>query len=93
MAAANRTDNINWFVSTDPNIIRGRINAYNNDWFFVPYGKAVDCMITSQDDDNAIVSADVSNGVKVTLGAVDDAGSDIGGTRFDMIFEVILSDQ
>ena len=93
MAAADRTSSVVWLESTDPSIIRGKVSAYNDDWFNIPYGKAVDCMVSSQDDDDAIVSADVSSGVKITFGAVDDGGAALATTRFDILFEVILTDQ
>ena len=92
MVATNRTSNITWYPNTDPTILRGRITAYDNDWFFLPIGAPEQVMVSSQDDDDAIVSADVSGG-KVTLGAMDDTGSAIDVTRFDMVIRVILKAQ
>ncbi len=87
----DRTSNTAFYPSMDPSIIKGVVNASNNDTFLIPYGVLTDCMVSSQDDDNAIVSADTS-GSKVTLGCVNDSGSAIG-TKFDIVFEAIIKAQ
>jgi len=87
----DRTSNTTFYPSTDPNVIRGVTNASDNDSFTIPYGKLVDCFVSNQDDDDIIVSADVS-GITVTLGCINDGGT-AHNTDFDIVFEAILTDQ
>jgi len=90
---ADRSTSATFYPSNDPNIIRGRINAENDDYFLVPYGTLVDCLISSQDDDDIIVSADCA-GAKITLGCVSDDGNALAaGNDFDMVFKAIIKTQ
>ncbi len=73
----DRTSNTIFYPSTDPIRIPFKTNASNADTFLVPHGvlEAVEGM-NAEDDNDAIVSASVS-GSEVTIGLVDDAGSNI----------------
>jgi len=87
---ADRSSNATFYPSADPTVIRGRINAEDGDTFILPYGQASDVMICSQDNDDAICSADIVSDV-ITLGCIDDEGNAIaGGNDFDMVFKAIL---
>jgi len=85
---ADRTTSTVFYPSTDPTILRGKTNASDNDTFTIPYGQLKDCMVSSQDDNDAIVSADTSGSV-VTLGCIDDAGATVS-VDFDILFECII---
>ncbi len=90
---ADRTSNTTFYTSNDPTVIRGVINGEDGDTILLPHGLAVDVMVSSQDKDDAIVSADVVSNL-ITLGCVDDAGSAIsGGNDFDIVFKAILKAQ
>lgn len=82
-----------FYPSNDPSVIRGTINGQDTNTFVLPYGHPIDVMISSQDKDDAIVSAEINSSTGlITIGCVDDGGNTIS-SNFDMVFKAILKTQ
>jgi|GEM_PF-3000579 len=91
MVASNRTANTTFYPSNDPTVIRARANVANGDWIFLPYSHPVDVIVSNQDNDDVVVSCDLSSN-KITFGCVDDEGNAVT-SQFDVIVKAILRTQ
>ena len=87
----DRTSNVTYNNTTDPQLLYGVISASDNDYFDVSLGKPLRCVVTSVDDDDAIVSASIS-GRRATIRVKDDAGAAVT-VDFNINFIIVLSSQ
>lgn len=89
---ADRTSNTTFFPTSDPIRLAFRSNASNADTFSVPFGQGISVNgMNAEDDSDAIASATVSGSV-VTIGLVDDAGSNVSADT-DICGEIVLKSQ
>ena len=91
--AGDRTTNVVWKNSTDPQLLYGTVSIIHGDTFKIIYGKGARFIPTAVDDDDVIVSGVITNGCTITIGAIGAGGSPVTGTRFNIHFIVVLDSQ